>query len=322
MENVLCENRGGILYITLNRPEVRNALNPEMWRDIGAAVKLAKEDESVRVVILTGAGDKALASGADIRELHDRHYLVQLAGTATGAMKELENLPKPVICAVNGYALGGGCELAMACDIRIATGRSKFGQPELGLGLIPGAGGTQRLARLVGIGRAKELIYTGRIIDAKEALQIGLVNMVTEDSREALMEAAGAMAGKMLKKGPVALMMAKIAINTGVETDINTGLTLELLAQTIAFSTEDRKEGTAAFLEKRDPEFRGRGGYETIGRNQSRGTVDDAGGAHDRKTAGGVGGGRHQGGNPEGGPLAGPGGNVAFAEDGMRQSEL
>ena len=258
MENVLCENRGGILYITLNRPEVRNALNPEMWRDIGAAVKLAKEDESVRVVILTGAGDKALASGADIRELHDRHYLVQLAGTATGAMKELENLPKPVICAVNGYALGGGCELAMACDIRIATGRSKFGQPELGLGLIPGAGGTQRLARLVGIGRAKELIYTGRIIDAKEALQIGLVNMVTEDNREALMEAAGAMAGKMLKKGPVALMMAKIAINTGVETDINTGLTLELLAQTIAFSTEDRKEGTAAFLEKRDPEFRGR----------------------------------------------------------------
>ena len=202
MENVLCENRGGILYITLNRPEVRNALNPEMWRDIGAAVKLAKEDESVRVVILTGAGDKALASGADIRELHDRHYLVQLAGTATGAMKELENLPKPVICAVNGYALGGGCELAMACDIRIATGRSKFGQPELGLGLIPGAGGTQRLARLVGIGRAKELIYTGRIIDAKEALQIGLVNMVTEDSREALMEAAGAMAGKLQSTFP------------------------------------------------------------------------------------------------------------------------
>lgn len=255
---MICEKRGGILYITLNRPEVRNALSPEMWRDIGEAVKLAKEDEGVRVVILTGAGDKALASGADIRELHERHYLVQLLGTATRAMKELEDLPKPVICAVNGYALGGGCELAMACDIRIAAKRAKFGQPELGLGLIPGAGGSQRLPRLVGIGRAKELIYTGRIIGAEEAMRIGLVNMVTGDSREELMEAAETMAKKISEKGPVALMMAKIAMNTGMETDIHTGLTVELLAQTIAFSTEDRREGTAAFLEKRTPEFRGR----------------------------------------------------------------
>ena len=257
MENVLYENRDGILTITLNRPEVRNALSPEMWRDLSEAVRRAGEEENVRVVIVTGAGDKALASGADIRELHDRHYLKQLAGTASGALKTLEDLKKPVICAVNGYALGGGCELAMACDIRIATRRSKFGQPELGLGIIPGAGGTQRLARLVGIGRAKELIFTGRIIDAEEACRIGLVNAVTEDSRESLMEAAFAMAEKMREKGPVALAMAKTAINAGTECDMNTGLLLEILAQTIAMSTEDRKEGTAAFLGKRKPEFQG-----------------------------------------------------------------
>ena len=258
MENVLYENRKGILYITLNRPEARNALSPEMWRDLALAVKRAGEDKDVRVVVVTGAGDKALASGADIKELHDRHYLKQLAGTATHSLKELEDLPKPVICAINGYALGGGCELAMACDIRIATKRSKFGQPELGLGLIPGAGGTQRLARLVGVGKAKELIFTGQIIGAEEACRIGLLNSVTEDSREALMEAVNAMAEKILAKGPVALAMAKTAINAGMDTDIHTGLMVELLAQTIALSTEDRKEGTAAFLEKRTPEFSGR----------------------------------------------------------------
>lgn len=256
-ENVLYENRDGILYITLNRPEVRNALSPGMWRDISAAVKAAREDDRVKVVVVTSTGDKALASGADIQELHDRHYLGQLAGTATMALKDLEDLYKPVICAINGYALGGGCELAEACDIRIATKRSRFGQPEVNLSLIPGAGGTQRLARIVGIGKAKELIFTGQIISAEEAWRIGLVNVVTEDSREALMEAVEAMAGKIMEKGPVALMMAKIAINMGTETDMNTGLMIERLAQTIALSTEDRKEGTAAFLEKRKPNFRG-----------------------------------------------------------------
>ena len=257
-ENVLYENHEGILYITLNRPEVRNALSPEMWRALSAAVRAAREDEAVRVVVVTSAGDKALASGADIRELHDRHYLGQLAGTATQALKDLEDLYKPVICAINGYALGGGCELAQACDIRIATRRSKFGQPEVNLSLIPGAGGTQRLARIVGIGKAKELIYTGQIIEAEEARRIGLVNVVTDDTREALMEAVEKMARKIMEKGPVALMMAKISINMGTETDMNTGLMIERLAQTIALSTEDRKEGTAAFLEKRAPEFKGR----------------------------------------------------------------
>lgn len=256
-KNILYECVDGILYLTLNRPEMRNALTPEMWQDIGTAVKCAAEDSSIQAVIVSSKGEKALASGADIREIHDRDYLKQLAGTATVALKELEDLYKPVICAINGYALGGGCELAMACDIRVATARSKFGQPEVNLSIIPGAGGTQRLPRLVGIGRAKELIYTGRIITAEEALQIGLVNRVTEDTQEAVLNEATAIAKQILAKGPIAIMMAKIAINTGYETDINTGLMIERLAQTVAFSTEDRKEGTAAFLEKRSPSFKG-----------------------------------------------------------------
>ena len=256
-ENILYEVKDGILYLTLNRPEQRNALTPEMWNDISSAVKAAEDDPEIRVVIVSSVGGKALASGADIQELHDREHLVQMAGTATKALAALENLYKPTICAVNGYALGGGCELAMACDIRIATGRSKFGQPETGLGLIPGAGGTQRLSRLVGLGRAKELIFTGRIITAEEALRIGLVNEVTEDTQEAVIEAAETMAKQILKKGPVATQMAKIAINLGYDADMATGLMLERMAQTIALSTNDRKEGTAAFLEKRQPQFTG-----------------------------------------------------------------
>lgn len=256
-ENILYENREGILYLTLNRPEMRNALTPAMWNDIRTAVQCAREDDEVKVVIVSGAGDKALASGADIKEIHDRAYLKMLQGTSSIALKDLEDLYKPVICAVNGYALGGGCELAMACDLRIATKRSKFGQPEVNLSIIPGAGGTQRLTRLVGIGRAKELIFTGRIINAEEAHSIGLVNQVTEDDHESLMAAAEKMAKKIMAKGPVAITMGKIAINMGSETDINTGLMIERLAQTVAFSTEDRKEGTAAFLEKRSPNFKG-----------------------------------------------------------------
>ena len=250
-KNILYEVKDGILYLTLNRPEVRNALSPEMWKDIQTAVEAAGNDDSVQVIIISGAGDKALASGADIQEIHDRPTLKMLMGTSTIALKALEDLYKPVICAING------CELAMACDIRIATGRSKFGQPETSLSIIPGAGGTQRLARLVGVGRAKELIYTGRIITAEEAKLIGLVNQVTGDTREELMEAAKAMAEQIMKKGPVATRLAKMAINVGMDTDINTGLLFERIAQTVAFGTEDRKEGTQAFLEKRKAEFKG-----------------------------------------------------------------
>lgn len=248
-ENILYEIQDGILYLTLNRPEARNALTPAMWRDIRSAVEMARTDDSIKAVIVPGA---------DIREIHDRDYLQMLHGTSSAALKELEDLYKPVICAINGYALGGGCELAMACDIRIATGRSRFGQPETGLSIIPGAGGTQRLVRLIGVGRAKELIYTGRIITASEAKDIGLVNQVTEDSREAVMNAAVAMARCIMKKGPVAITMAKMAVNVGMDTDINTGLLFERIAQTVAFSTGDRMEGTAAFMEKREAVFKGR----------------------------------------------------------------
>lgn len=257
-ENILYEVKDGILYLTLNRPDVRNALSPEMWRDIQTAVEQAKTDSAVRVVIISGRGGKALASGADIREIHDRDYLNMLQATASVSLKALEDLYKPVICAINGYALGGGCELAMACDIRIATKRSKFGQPEVGLGIMPGAGGTQRLARLVGPGKAKELIFTGRIISAQEAADIGLVNQVTEDDPQALEQAAEDMARQIMSKGPMAVTLAKMCINLGLETDINTGLMIERLAQTVAFSTGDRKEGTAAFLEKRLANFQGR----------------------------------------------------------------
>lgn len=256
-ENVSYQVENGILYLTLDRPEARNALTPEMWRDISAAVQAARQDPAVRVVIVSGAGDKALASGADIRELHQREHLIQMDGVATNALKELEELNKPVICAINGYALGGGCELALACDIRIATKRSKFGQPEVGLGLIPGAGGTQRLVRLVGPGRAKEMIFSGIILTAEQALAIGLVNRVTDDTREAVMAEAEALARTIMEKGPVALALAKICIDMGSNTDLNTGLMLERMAQTIALSTQDRKEGTAAFLEKRPARFQG-----------------------------------------------------------------
>lgn len=257
-ENILYETNDGILYLTLNRPEVRNALSPEMWNDIRMATQCAREDDSIKVVIVSGAGDKALAGGADIQEIHDRDYLKMLLATASVSLKELEELYKPVICAVNGYALGGGCELAMACDIRVATRRSKFGQPEVNLGIMPGAGGTQRLPRLVGLAKAKELIFTGRIITAEEAVAIGLVNRVTDDDREALMREAEEIARQIMAKGPMAISLAKMSINLGCETDINTGLMIERLAQTIAFSTQDRKEGTAAFLEKRPADFKGR----------------------------------------------------------------
>ena len=240
-ENILYEIEDGILYLTLNRPEARNALTPAMWKDIRTAVEMARIDDSVQVVIVSGAGDKALASGADIQEIHDRDYLKMLPGTSSVALKELEDLYKPVIC-----------------DIRIATARSRFGHPETWLSIIPGAGGTQRLSRLIGVGKAKELIYTGRTLTAEEAKEMGLVNQVTENTREELMAAALKMAHLIMKKGPVAVSMAKMAINVGMDTDINTGLLFERIAQTVAFSTEDRREGTAAFLEKREAVFKGK----------------------------------------------------------------
>jgi enoyl-CoA hydratase len=255
-ENILLEIDSGIGLLTLNRPEKRNALDPKTWEEIHQAVKQWRTDKQVKVLIITGTGGKAFASGADIGTLRQRKTLETLESISQDVLNDIENLSKPVIAAIDGFALGGGCELAMACDIRIATTRSMLGQPEVNLGLIPGAGGTQRLQRLVGIGKAKELIFTGDIIDAAEAKAIGLINQVVENPDD-LLQKAREMALKICAKGPVAVAMAKAAINVGANTDIYSGLMFEKFAQTVAFSTQDRIEGTSAFLEKRKPEFTG-----------------------------------------------------------------
>ena len=255
-ENLKLEQEGAVLTVIFNRPAVRNALDPATWAELRAVVREVKGDESVKVVILTGAGEKAFASGADIRSLRDRNQWEYFRSEAQDVLLELENLPKPVIAAINGVALGGGCEVCLAADIRIAADHARFGQPEVNLGILPSAGGTQRLARLVGVGRAKELILTGEIIDAQEALRIGLVNHVVPAAE--LMNAARAMAEKILTKGPLAVGLAKLAINVGLSTDLVSGLAYEKLAQTLLFTTEDKYEGTTAFLEKRPAHFKGR----------------------------------------------------------------
>lgn len=244
------------LTVTINRPEVRNALSPQVFEELSLVMAEIAYDKEIRVVIITGAGGKAFASGADIRSLNERATLDVLKSKAQDVLVAIENLDKPVIAAINGYALGGGCELALACDIRIATKKSKLGQPEVNLGIIPGMGGTQRLQRVVGIGKAKELIFTGDILSAEQALAIGLLNTVAEDADD-LQRKAIEMAEKIAAKGPRAVSLAKMAINTGADTDIHSGLLFEKMAQTVAFSTQDRLEGTSAFLEKRAPHFKG-----------------------------------------------------------------
>ncbi len=255
-KNIFLTKDGGLTVLTLNRPEVRNALDSTTWSEIREAVREIRFSDEIRVLVITGAGGKAFASGADIRALLERTTLEQLRSEVNDTLNEIENLNKPVIAAVDGFALGGGCELAMACDIRIATTRSKFGQPEASLGIIPCAGGTQRLQRLVGVGKAKELIFTGDIIGAEEAEKIGLVNKVVEPDQ--LMTAAKEMAEKIMTKGPVAINVAKVCINVGANTDLFSGLAVERFAQTVTLATEDRVEGMTAFLEKRKPEFQGR----------------------------------------------------------------
>ncbi|MGI6120299.1 MAG: enoyl-CoA hydratase/isomerase family protein [Desulfosporosinus sp.] len=256
-KNVILEKDGNIAVLTLNRPEVYNALDPQTWGEIRSAIRECRFDNDVRVVIMTGAGGKAFASGADIRSLRERETLAVLKIEASETLLEIENLEKPVIAAIDGLALGGGCEVTLACDIRIATAKSKFGQPEVNLGIIPSGGGTQRLSRIVGLGKAKELIFTGDIISAAEAKEIGLVNKVVENTED-LLPAAKEMAKKIMAKGPVAISLAKWSVNISTNTDINSGLLFEKIAQTVAFSTEDRIEGTSAFLEKRKVNFKGK----------------------------------------------------------------
>jgi enoyl-CoA hydratase len=255
-ETILTSVEENVGTIIINRPDVRNALSTQVLGDIREALADFRHDDRVSVVVFTGAGDRAFAAGADIKELRERTFLDALASIMQAVYDEIEDYEKPTIAAVNDLALGGGCELAMACDIRIASENARFGQPEVNLSIIPGAGGTQRLARLVGKGKATEMILTGEIIDAEEARRVGLVTQVVPPDE--LMDAVRETARAIMSKGPLAIRLAKLAIRTGFETDLKTGLVLERLAQAVLFTSEDKREGTSAFLERRKPEFRGR----------------------------------------------------------------
>jgi enoyl-CoA hydratase len=258
MSIVLAEVSERILTITVNRPDKMNALNGEVMKGLASALDEARRNPDVGALVLTGAGEKAFVAGADIGELAALGAVDgrDFARKGQAIFDHLENLGKPVIAAVNGFALGGGCELAMACTIRIASKSARFGQPEVNLGIIPGYGGTQRLARLVGEGRAMELCLTGEMIGAEEAWRIGLVNRVVEPAE--LMGAARELAGKILSKGPLAIRFAMEAIHRGLSLPLAEGLALEANLFGLSASTEDRAEGVAAFLEKRKPAFRGR----------------------------------------------------------------
>jgi enoyl-CoA hydratase len=257
-ENITYEVKGSIGYITLNRPKVMNALNRRTIEELNAAFHSAKGDATVKGIILTGTGQKAFIAGADIAELSaiDGEQAGEFSGKGQEVLLSIETLGKPVIAAVNGFALGGGCETAMACTIRIAAENAKFGQPEVKLGIIPGYGGTQRLPRLVGKGRALQLILTGDLIDAHEAHRIGLVNEVVPATD--LISRCEAILNQIDANAPLAIRYSIDAVNEGVNTDLSSGLKLEAKYFTLAAGTDDRKEGTSAFVQKRVPQFQGK----------------------------------------------------------------
>jgi enoyl-CoA hydratase/carnithine racemase len=258
LSNVVYEKKGAIAYATVNRPKVLNALNTPTWADLRTAFEDARDDAAVRGVILTGAGGKAFIAGADISELAHATAIDAERSSRFGqeVLDLIENLGKPVVAAVNGFALGGGCETAMACTIRIAVETAKFGQPEVTLGLVPGGGGTQRLPRLVGKGRALQLILSGEMISAQEAFRIGLVNEVVPAAD--LITRAEEILNKIASNAPIAVKFALEAANKGLETSQDEGLLLEASYFGLCAATEDKKEGTTAFLEKRAPQFQGR----------------------------------------------------------------
>jgi enoyl-CoA hydratase/carnithine racemase len=245
----------GVALVRVDRPEVRNALDRQVMTDLRAALNAVADDDGAGVVVFTGAGDKAFVAGADITEVRDYSAATALESDMQRVFDLVEEFPKPTVAAVNGYALGGGCELAMACDIRVAADTARFGLPETALALLPGAGGTQRLARLVGIGRAMELILTGRTVAAEEALRIGLVTSVVPPGE--LLAEARRVAGQILAKGPLAVRLAKLVVRAGMDADQRTGQVIERLAQAVLYTSEDKTEGTQAFLGKRLPAFRG-----------------------------------------------------------------
>lgn len=257
-QNLIYENQDGIAVVTINRPKALNALNADVMGELDQLCDAIAKDPAVQVVIITGAGEKAFVAGADIAYMQP---LSAAEGRVWGkygqaVFNKIENLPKPVIAAVNGFALGGGCELAMACDIRIVADKAKFGQPEVTLGITPGFGGTQRLPRIVGKGRAKELLYTGDMIDAAEAYRIGLANKVVPVGE--LLDTAKALAQKIKSRAPFAVQMCKAAVNEGLDTDTETGVAYEGEVFGLCFSTADQKEGMTAFIEKRKAAFTGK----------------------------------------------------------------
>ncbi|HEX8187837.1 MAG TPA: enoyl-CoA hydratase-related protein [Pyrinomonadaceae bacterium] len=256
-ETLLVERRGRVAVITINRPQKLNALNIQTRAEGAAALEELREDESVRVVVITGAGEKAFVAGADIGEFEGRTAVSQRdVMTARSLFTAVDTFPKPVIAMINGFCLGGGCELALSCDIRVASETARFGQPEINLGIIPGGGGTQRLTRLVGEGKAMELILTGDMIDAQHAYNLGLVNLVVPaaDLEAKTLE----LANRIAEKSPVALRMAKEAVKTAARANLDEGLRREIDLFALTFSSEDKDEGVRAFLEKRKPDFKGR----------------------------------------------------------------
>jgi enoyl-CoA hydratase len=258
LQNVLYEKKGPIAYVTLNRPKVLNALSQAVFSELKAVFEDARDDVGVRGVILTGSGDKAFAAGADIAEMSTSTGVQaeELTRHAQAVTELIENLGKPVIAAVNGFALGGGCELAMACTIRIASENAKFGQPEVKLGIMPGAGGTQRLPRLIGKGRALQLILTGEIINVQEAYRIGLVNEVIPLAN--LIPRAEAILNQINSNAPLGVKFSIDAVNKGLDGSVSEGLLIEASLFGICAGSEDKKEGTTAFLAKRAPQFQGR----------------------------------------------------------------
>jgi len=256
-ETLLIERRERVAIITINRPEKRNALNIQTRAEGAAALEELRDDESIRVVIFTGAGDKAFIAGADIAEFAGRTAVTQRdVMTGRSLFTAIDTFPKPVIAMVNGYCLGGGCELALACDLRVASERASFGQPEINLGIIPGGGGTQRLTHLVGEGKAMELILTGEIINAQTAYSYGLVNLVVP--AEELEAKTLEIANRIAEKSPIALRMAKEAVKTASRSTLDEGLRREIDLFALCFSSADKDEGVTAFLEKRKADFKGR----------------------------------------------------------------
>ena len=256
-ETIIVEKQNGVAILTINRPDKLNALNSKVHQEGVVALENLQTDEEIRVVVITGSGEKSFIAGADISEFAGETPVTQRSVFQNKTLfNSIDAFPKPVIAMINGFCLGGGCEVSLACDIRIASENAKLGQPEINLGIIPGGGGTQRLTKLIGEGKSMELILTGDMIDAQTALSLGLVNHVY--SAEELKEKTLKLANKIASKSPIALQMAKEAVKTASKANLDEGLRREIDLFAICFSSEDKEEGVAAFLEKRKPDFKGK----------------------------------------------------------------